>query len=509
MDFMAGIISRRAERAPQAGRTGMEFDNRQAPWDSAAMSVRDRRLAAGLFVLISSIYFATAAGITSSNDGSHFALVRALADKRSLEISDYLEFTENQDFAFNGPLKFSDRPPGTAFLAAPAYALGAFLPGPLAPLHSKHDPDNSRIIYALLVPVLAASLTAVVLFWVLRAHFSLSEQISLLTVLAFAFGSMTWKYGSLLYSHATAGLSIMAAIAVLLYQERTGRRLYFWAGLLLGTSVLMEYTNIVFLLAAGFWAAVGLYRRPGWLRSLFFLCAGGLIPALLLMAYNTTAFGGPLQLSTFHVDTARWPQNTSFLHDFATPLWVGLPAMLFYGSDNQGLFWLAPASLLGLWGLAPLWRRSRRDFGLITGGFVLMLLLFSTSSTFNPFTNDGRYLTPFLGLWFVLTGLGIRAFLGDRPSIPPWRWAIALGLGIWSVQNQIWHIAFSWGHDLSPAALRPWAAAPDNMAALWRAVLPNALNLPLWWGILAVVGTAWLAWNQTYGRRPATDAIQD
>ena len=186
------------------------------------MDNKDWRTAAVLFALISSVYFATVAGITSSNDGSHYALVRALVDKRSFEISEYLEYTENQDYALRGDLRFSDRPPGTALLAAPIYAASAFLPGPLVPIHSKHDPDNPRLIYAVLLPVIAASTTAIILFWILRAHFGLSQGVSVITTLAFAFGTMQWKYGSLLYSHATSGLMVMGAVALVLRAQTFG-----------------------------------------------------------------------------------------------------------------------------------------------------------------------------------------------------------------------------------------------------------------------------------------------
>jgi hypothetical protein len=459
------------------------------------MSDRDWRIAALLFAIISSVYFATAAGITSSNDGSHYALVRALVDKRSFEISGYLDFTENQDYALNGNLRLSDRPPGTAILSAPVYALGAFLPKPFVRLDSKHDADNPRMIYALAVPVAAASATAIVLFWILRAHFGLTEWAAVVTTLAFAFGTMTWKYGSLLYSHATSGLVVMSAVAIMLHyfqkpvlSEKTG----FWPGVLLGASVLMEYTNIVFVALAGLywiWHTLADVRPHSHThaRSIVFFVLGGLLPGLFLMWYNATNFGSPFSLSTFNADTTRWPQNESFLTDFATPIWVGLPAMLFYGHDNQGLFWLAPVSLLGLFGLMGMWAKSRRESVLVIGVFVAMLLLFSTSTTFNPYTNDGRYLTPFLGLWFVAVGYGV-----SRMQSAPTMVAIVYGLLFLSVRNQIMHIAFSWGHDLNLAALRPWAAAPENIAALWSAVLPNALNVPLWWGLLAV---AWVVWR--------------
>ena len=508
----------------------------------ASMTTRDWRIVAILFVVISSVYFATLAGITSSNDGSHYALVRALVDKHSFEISEYLSFTENQDYALNGLLRFSDRPPGTAALAAPVYALAQFLPPPLTTLESKHDSDNPRLLYALIVPVGAASATAIILFWILRAHFGLSEWSSIFTVLAFAFGTMTWKYGSLLYSHATSGLWVMAAVALLLRMQtgevaQSAKTSQVFLGVVVGASVLMEYTNIVFVIWVGlYWLWQNFIPSPSHLRApaqtkliqLAFFLLGGLIPAALLMTYNTLNFGGPLELSTFHVDTTRWPQNTSFFHDFATPIWIGLPALLFWGSDNQGLFWLAPISLLGLFGLKPLWQKSPREFILIVGGFVAMLLLFSTSTTFNPFTNDGRYLTPFLGLWFVAVGWGVVRAIHELPlpelplpelplpelplpelplpelplQVAPLRWAIMYGLLFLSIQNQILHIAYSWGHDLKPETLRPWAAAPENIVALWNAVLPNVYNLPLWWGLLAVGGVSWqILRNQNNVRR--------
>jgi hypothetical protein len=457
----------------------------------AIVQNRDWRTAAVLFIVISSVYYATVAGITSSNDGSHYALVRALVDKRSFEISEYLDFTEHQDYSLNGGLRFSDRPPGTALMAAPLDAASVFLPPPITPVHSKHDFGNPHLAYTLMLPVAAAAATAIILFWILRAHFGLSSTVSVLTTLAFAFGTINWKYGSTLYSHATSGLIIMLVIAFMLHwQTETSKARHFMLGLLLGFSVLTDYTNLIFVAAAGvYWLFIHLTTTPRQWGSLL-LVVGGLIPGAFLMWYNTVNFGGPFELSTFNVDLTIWPQNESFFHDFATPIWVGLPAMLFYAYDNQGLFWLAPISLLGLLGLAPLWRKSRREFFVCVGLFTGMLLLFSTSTTFNPYTNDGRYITPFLGLWFVAVGFGVTK-LTEVDS--PLRQSVLYGLLFLSVLNQIMHIAFSWGHDLDPAALRPWAAAPENILAVLQAVFPNVLNLPIWWGILVVAGLlSWL-----------------
>ena len=108
----------------------------------AWLTSSDVGVALMLFLLISSVYFATITGITSSNDGSHYALVRAIVERGSFEISSYLSLTENQDYAFNGDRRFSHNPPGTALLAAPLYALSTVSPLPVHRLPSKHDPDN-------------------------------------------------------------------------------------------------------------------------------------------------------------------------------------------------------------------------------------------------------------------------------------------------------------------------------------------------------------------------------
>lgn len=141
-----------------------------------------------------------------------------------------------------------------------------------------------------------------------------------------------------------------------------------------------------------------------------------------------------------------------------------------------------------------------------------MLLLFAKSTTFNPLTNDGRYLTPFLGLWliplafwldeqYLLPGRGIRQMLVG---------VLAFGLLWLSIRNQFMHIAFSWNYDLSLAALRPLAIAPDNVLYLLRTVFPNAGNLPLLWlgegfviGFAAIV----LRWRQNRQERMTVQPV--
>ncbi len=457
-----------------------------------ARARRDRAIAATLFVIVSSIYFATLSGITSSNDGSHYALVRAMVDRGSFEISPFLAFTEHQDFAERGELRFSDRPPGTALIAAPLYALGYLAPTPPAPLPSKHDAENPRLLYAVLAAPLSAAGAVAICYLTLRQRLQRSESSALLIAIALALGTISWKYGSVLYSHAVGMLVVWAAFAITLRLEQrplSGQRWWLALGAVLGFAPLVEYTNLVFMgLLGGYSLSIlaRLRRGPAGrhaVGSLAALAAGAAVPMGALLAYNTLNFGGPFELSTFNVDTTRWPQNAGLAADFATPLRVGLPAMLIYGQNNQGLFLLTPFSLLSFAGLVPMWRANRRHTLLTVGLFMAMLLLFAKSTTFNPLTNDGRYLAPFIGLWLIPT-----AYWLDDVYQPLHRGIARLLLDLaifgllWlSIRNQILHIAFSWNYGLDYASLSPMATTPGNIALILRTVFRNTANLPLLW----------------------------
>jgi hypothetical protein len=469
----------------------------------------DKTIILLLFLLVSSVYFATISGVTSSNDGSHYALVRALVERRGFEISPYLDFTEHQDYALRGDLRFSDRPPGTALLAAPFYALGGIAPHPLVDLPSKHDAANPRLIYAILPASLAASTMIALVYLSLRRHFMISQAGALFASLALAFGTTTWKYGSVLYSHAMAGMVVWLVFFLLLEAEGRSRLpwfLTFFLELALGFTPLIEYTNVPLVLIVGLYLAITLGptlkdqfaepgARPAVIRAVAALFIGGAIPLGFLLIYNTLNFGGPFQVSTFHVDTTIWPQNEGLAADFATPLLVGLRGMLFYDGNNQGLFLLAPVTLLGLPGLPIFFRRSRRHFILFVGTFLAYLLLFSKSTTYNSLTNDGRYLTTFLSLWFVPLAFWVdRVFLplkGDLRRVMAS--FLVFGLFFVSARNQLMHIAFSWNYDLDLSQLRPLATPLDNISLLARTVFPNAGNLPLLWaGEGIVLALIWL-----------------
>lgn len=468
----------------------------------------DKRIALFLFILTSSIYFATISGITSSNDGSHYALVRALVERRSFEISPYMDFTEHQDYAMDGDLRFSDRPPGTALAAAPLYGLSWFAPMP-AGLPSKHDAANPRLLFAVLLSPLAGAAAISVFYLLLRHHFDRSRSSAVLTSLALAFGTTMWKYGSVLYSHAISTLVILLALYLVLraWNQPLSGRSAFALGFLLGYAPLIEYPNLLISILLGLAWLSGFrpIQRALTHPSFAMLILGGLIPAAFLLIYNTLNFDGPFDLSTFNVDIARWPQNENFASDFAAPLDKGLMGLLFYGSENQGIFLLSPITLLCVLGIVPALRHSRSRTILALGLFLVMLFLFAKSTTFNSTTNDGRYLTPFLFLWLIPLAFWLdQAYLLQQHDLTKLALSLLVfGLLFFSIRNQFVHIAFSWNYDLDLAQLKPGAVIPQNIAYLLAIVFPNIRNLPLLWGAEAVaiaIGVLVDEWRLRSGR---------
>ena len=85
-----------------------------------------------LLSFLSSVYYATASGITSSNDGSHYALMRTMVENRTFALQQFDDYAEGNDVAIteDGRL-FSDRPPGTALAGVLFYLAGGALPEPL------------------------------------------------------------------------------------------------------------------------------------------------------------------------------------------------------------------------------------------------------------------------------------------------------------------------------------------------------------------------------------------
>lgn len=477
------------------------------------MTRTDRVLCVAIFVLLSSAYFATASGITCSNDGSHYALARALAEEHRFTIESYDEYAEGNDVAICEGNLFSDRPPGTALIASVFYGIGGWLPSPLGDLASRHDAGNPQLLYVLLVPAWSGAGAIVLLYLTLR-DLDISVFSALTTAVALALGTTHWKYSSVLFSHAPSAFLVMLSVYLVLRAPRPSGapgRLTGALGFIVGYAVLVEYSNALLVAAVGVYLllAARTSRPTKWLPSVATFLAGGLVPAAFLALYNTLNFGSPFALSYDYAVNYPWAGKLS--ETFSFPLLQGLRAMLIWGDSagwcnptcyNQGLFLLSPVLLLAVLGIPTYVRQARRESILTLGIFLAYLMLFSMHRTFHGFTADGRYLTPFLPLWSIPLAFLIEQVTPwtERPALRSAAYLVLYGALFLSVRNIFLHIGFSYNYDLQLRQLSNMIARPANWSYLLGQVFRNAQNLPLLWltEVCALVIGAGIWWVRQY-----------
>ena len=484
---------------------GMQATSKQIPRDSWTRS--DWIVALLLFVGLASFYYATTSGITSSNDGSHYALVQTIIANRAFTLNQFDDFAEGNDIAItpDGRL-FSDRPPGTALLGVFFYGISGWLPDPPARLPSRHDAENPRLAVLMMLPALAGAATAA-LWYTFSREVGISRAAALIASLMFALGTVHWKYSTVLFSHALSGLLAAAALYLAARMGRVQGGKWQQAlilGAVLGFSVLVEYSNVLLVILVGIYLLAVI--RPFTLRRILTLIGplflGGALFALFLAYYNSVNFGSPLTLS--YAYAVNYPWAGQFSETFNFPLLPGLRALLYFGAGggwcggacfNQGLALLSPVLLVAIPGWYFYYRLDRRVCLLTTAVFLAYLLLFAKHHTSHGFTGDGRYLVPYLGLLVMPLGAALDRLFNwhGKPVIQAVLLLLVYALFFLSVRNIFIHIGQSYNYSLDLSRLDALIVRPVNWTYLLSAVFRNGANLPFFWvvlgsGLIVVLG---------------------
>ncbi len=397
---------------------------------------RSRRITALALVLLGLVWVWAAPGLVSSNDGSHLALARALVLRGETSLEQEVALTLWVDRARRDGRDYSDRPPGTALLAAPAVWLGAQLDPVLlrASLEAKEvvvTPAAPRYAetYAARVqrlqrpprvaapPLLALQGTALALalhcaligalgvgavLWLLRRR-GASPLAQLFAAATLGLGCLWGPYSTVLFSHVTAGtLAIVFVLALELGAgERTAAGGYpparpgplVAAGLAAGWAVSADY--LVALLVLGLGLATVAPRRIPALLPWLLLGAAPIVVATL--AYHAAAFGSPWSLGYDHHANFAFARerSTTFGGDPLHGLWSqwGL-------GEGAGVLALAPVMLVGVVGLAA--HRERRW---LLAALPWIALLAAHRTPVGGAALDHRYLVPLMPVLAV--GLGL------------------------------------------------------------------------------------------------------
>lgn len=269
----------------------------------------------------------------SANELTRWATAVSLVEKSSFEIS-WMEdlIGKNVDTARVGDKIYSNKPPGTAVLAAPFYALTRIFIG--AP-----DASNIRISWFVMRLVLSTLPLLFLGFWLYRRD---SDEISLATLL---FASPLFVYSLLFFSHVLVAVLLYFAFRLLYDTERVFLRNCFVAGLFSGFAVTCEFPAVVPVLVFG----IGLFfadkRNQNRWQNLFFFIAGGLPFAFLLLIYNYSIFGSPFALSYAYESFPEWAEVAGQgVFGIGFPTLSNIYLLLF--SPSRGLFFYAPILFL-------------------------------------------------------------------------------------------------------------------------------------------------------------------
>jgi hypothetical protein len=395
---------------------------------------------------------------SNPNELSRFQMVVAVAEHGGFAIDRAVEeLGDHEDKAAAGGRTYSNKAPGVAFAALPAYKLlRLFLPPP-------RFGTRDLIFYLMRLVTISIVCTFAVWRFGLRLARAPAAGAAALVLLAVAFGTPFLFYARSFFSHAWTAALLFLAWDTLKEAEAPmpGRRVALritGAGFLAAWALISEYTIAPIVLFLMVRAMAGC----GW-KALLPFALGMAVPVGLLMAYQAICFGSP------------------FLPSYAReayPAYAELARRKFFGLElpspeiaagyllhpARGVLLFSPFLLWSVFGFVIWWRsgQERADclFALAaTVGFFL--LLSGYPNWHGGWALGSRYLLP--ALFFAALAIG-RALGG------PLSRGLFLAAAVYSVATHVLATS-SWAHF--PMEL-PWPAATGSLWFLERGwVAPN------------------------------------
>ena len=307
-----------------------------------------------------------------------------------------------------------NKPPGTSIIALPAYFLIYHLERALGVNPDAWWPLTVNAWLTTICSVSLVSALGCVLFFRLACELSGGALLpAAAATLAFAFGTTFFPFATIFFDHALTASLLLAALYFLRAKSGAppgGRasavRLHA-AGFCAGLAVVTNYLAVV---PVGFLALYALLAtRPGgwhW-RAVIHYALGGILPAVVLLGYNTVNFGGPFRLAN-DFQSPLFKDTDAFLGMFHWP--STYIAGLISVSPYRGIFFLCPVLVLGLYGIAR-WLGKKEHVAEARLCLAVFGFFFFVNCCFNGyhggFSAGPRYLVP--GLPFLALPL-VAAF---------------------------------------------------------------------------------------------------
>jgi hypothetical protein len=315
-----------------------------------------------------------------SNGNSRLGLTFALVEEGRITIDSYHRAagTDTVDSSIYNEHYFSDKAPGSSLLGALIYL-------PLYKLMQVLDfsislPLLKRILTYFVVGLPSAF--AGTLIYHLGSILSKNRFRALIVTLSIMLGTMAFPYSILFYGHQLAAALLLTAFYMIFklqeQPELPGSKILFMIGLLLGLSLMTELTTTVIVIPLILYYFFILWKQGSLqkLNSFALPALGGILPLVLMMAYNQVAFEDPFSIGYQHLGHAifREGQSTGFLG-------IGIPNLkvLYYITVHpaHGIFWHSPVLLMSIAGMFFMFRVKtyRAELLLVTVIFAAYLLI--------------------------------------------------------------------------------------------------------------------------------------
>jgi hypothetical protein len=309
------------------------------PGRSVAAFVRRNRVDVALVCLV----FALLAPIVAeeaAQPASRIDLTAAIVEHHGVDISHY---PIGVDYSIYHGIR-SDKPPGQAVLAVPAYAVERAL-GAQSVMH-RRQAKNLTLWW---VTLWTATIPFAALLVIMRRTAArYAPRTALAATVALGFGTLLLPFAINLYGHVLEGLLGFSAWSLLSKGDASRKRLAV-VGLLAGLAVCVEYEAIVIAVVLLAYAALRFQRSAWW------YVAGALPPALALATYQWLAFGAPWATPyPTYVGNLAGTQRTGFRLPFShigQLLW----------NPQRGLLVIVPLVVLAVYCAGATLRDGRRE----------------------------------------------------------------------------------------------------------------------------------------------------
>jgi hypothetical protein len=426
-------------------------------------------------------------GFESPSERGRAYQALAVVSRGSFEIGPEVErYGGMEDLASVRGHLYCDKAPGMLPLLLPGAALARALCG--------SDPVNELRLALALGRLLAGSLPfALCVVLLARATSTRSPRGGPVAVVAYAFATPAIAASLLLFSHALTACLLLAGFVLLFDSPRPRWPAAMLAGALLAWAATCEYPTSV----AAAVLTLGALRRLG-LRRVLAFSVGGIVPLVLLGAYNDACFGSPFALGTAHEAYGPFADMVrQGLFGVSWPTLGGLGGLLF--SPGRGLLVWIPLVVLAAFASVA-WPRSPEGagarFALAAAPVALLLVISGAPNWRGGWFPGPRYLLAVLPLVFVLVARGVENVVAQA-----WGRVLVAVAALWG-WLQVWPVMASFPFPPEDYPL-PFATLARPLLAEGIAVpswLPRALEVPVL-ALLAAAAAVLLFFLATRGAR--------